>query len=68
MVIDIKVVTVKEQVMATLEKLPDTASLTEIREEIDILAAIEEGQRAIEEGRYSEASEVKARLRSWVEK
>ena len=60
------IVTVKEQVLAKLESLPENASLSDIREELEILEGIEEGQRDIAEGRFSEASEVKAKLRSWI--
>jgi len=61
-------VTVKEQVMAKLEELPETATLEEIREEFEILAAIEEGQRDASAGRVFAASELRAELRSWTER
>lgn len=52
--------------MAKLETLPESASLADIREEIDILAAIEEGQRAVREGRVKTQSEVKDLFATWL--
>jgi predicted transcriptional regulator len=61
-------VTVKEQVLAKLEKLPDSVTLTQMREELEIIEAIEKGQKAAREGRVKTQAEVESLFESWLTK
>jgi len=45
--------------------LPDTASLHDIREELEILESIKEGQKAAREGRTKTQEEVEQLFASW---
>ena len=58
----------KQLAFKLLESLPETASLSDIREELDILEAIKEGQADIKAGRYKTVDEAKQLLSSWVGK
>jgi len=58
----------KELALSTLEALPDTASLHDIREELEILESIKEGQRAAREGRTKPQEEVEQLFASWNSK
>lgn len=58
----------KEIVMDAIRKLPDNASLQSIAEEIELLAAIREGEEAADKGRVTSHEEVKKQFRSWISK
>lgn len=58
----------KEMAAAALERMPDTATLDEIREELAILAAIQRGKADIEAGRTISHDEVKQRSATWNSK
>ena len=57
--------TAKEIVIERTREFPDEATLDEIVEELQILAAIERGQRAADEGRVVPHSEVRQRFAEW---
>ena len=65
---DIKRVNDKQLALSTLEALPDTASLHDIREELEILASIKQGQQAAREGRTKTQEEVEQLFGSWNSK
>jgi hypothetical protein len=58
----------KALVREVLDRLPENASLPEIAEEIAILAALQEAEQDIREGRVSSNAEVKERARRWLSK
>ena len=55
----------KQLALSTLEALPDTASLHDIREELETLDSIKDGQRAAREGRTKTQEEVEQLFASW---
>jgi predicted transcriptional regulator len=60
--------TAKELVINTLKKLPEETSIEEILEEIEILAAIQQGEDAADAGRVISHEEVKNMVSSWTSK
>jgi predicted transcriptional regulator len=60
--------TAKELVINTLKKLPEETSIEEILEEIEILAAIQQGEDAADAGRVISHEEVKNMVTSWTSK
>lgn len=60
--------TTKQQVIEHLERLPETASLAEFKEELEIMTAIKEGQDDVAEGKIKSVDEAKAELDSWFTK
>ena len=58
----------KELVIRKVRELPDNASLDDIAEEIAILAAIREGEKAADEGRVISHEEVKRQVKQWLSK
>jgi predicted transcriptional regulator len=58
----------KDIVIEAVRKLPESATLNEISEEIAILAAIKEGEKDADEGRIVSHEEVKKRFAAWSSK
>lgn len=58
----------KDAVMEAVRKLPEDVTLEEILEEIQILAAIQRGEVAAQEGRLISHEDVKQRVASWLSK
>jgi predicted transcriptional regulator len=58
----------KELVIRKVRELPDSASLDEIVDEIAILAAIQEGEKAVAEGRVVSHEEVKRQVKQRLSK
>jgi predicted transcriptional regulator len=58
----------KQLAMSTLQALPETASLHDIREELEILDAIKSGQQAAREGRVQSQEAVEKQFASWNSK
>ncbi len=58
----------KETVLEAVCRLPDDASLQSIAEEIELLAAIHEGEEAADKGQVTSHEEVKQQFRSWISK
>jgi len=54
----------KEQILRMIEKLPDDVTHEEVMYHLDVLQAIEEGQRDMEEGRVIDHDELFDRLLS----
>ena len=55
----------KELALSTLRALPETSSLHDIREELEILESIKIGQKAAREGRTKTQDEVEQLFSSW---
>jgi len=60
--------TTKQQIIERMERLPDSASIADIREELEIIAALEEGQRDVAEGKVKTIEQAKAEVDSWFTK
>jgi predicted transcriptional regulator len=58
----------KEMAAAVLDKMPQTATLDEISEELAILAAIQRGKADIAAGRTITHEDVKQRSATWHSK
>ncbi|MGA2177085.1 MAG: hypothetical protein ABSH38_19080 [Verrucomicrobiota bacterium] len=58
----------KETVIETVRKLPETATIDDISEEVAILAAIRRGEKAADAGRVVPHDEVKRRVAAWKSK
>jgi hypothetical protein len=56
---------VKEQVLQAIQRLPNDADFRDVAEEIALLAAVQEAGRDIEQGRVISNEEMKARLTQW---
>jgi predicted transcriptional regulator len=58
----------KEAVIEVVRQMPDNTSLNQIFEEIAILAAIQRGEEAADEGKVVSHEEVRKRFASWISK
>jgi predicted transcriptional regulator len=58
----------KEMAIRRIRELPNRATLEDIAEEIGILAAIREGEKAIAEGRFCSHEEVKRKVKQWLKR
>jgi predicted transcriptional regulator len=59
-------VSVKEQVLEAIQRLPEDADFRDVAEKIAFLAAIREAERDIEEGRLVTDEEMTARIAQWT--
>lgn len=59
---------IKEQVIARVNELPETATIPDIQEELQILTAIEDGQKAARLGKSKSQVEVEKQFASWITK
>ncbi|MEO2092210.1 MAG: hypothetical protein ABGY75_22365 [Gemmataceae bacterium] len=58
--------TAKETALQALQRMPETATLDEISEELAILAAIQRGEAAADAGRLVPQDEVARRSAAWT--
>ena len=58
--------TPKQKTLQALGTLPEDASYEQLQEEVKILAALDEGEADIREGRVVSQEEVKRRLAQWT--
>jgi hypothetical protein len=56
---------VKEQVLQVIERLPDDIDFRDVKEEIALLAAMHEAEADIQDGRTISNEEMKARISQW---
>jgi predicted transcriptional regulator len=61
-----KSMTKKESVLDAISELPDEASLDEIAERVDFLAAIQKGLDQLDRGEGIPHEEVKRQLATWL--
>lgn len=57
--------TVKESVLIAVQRLPDEASIEEIRREVEFIAAVREGLEQLDRGKSVPHDEVEKRVASW---
>ena len=58
----------KQSVLEAIRRLPDEVTLHEIRDEIDFLAAVREGEQQADQGRLIPLEQVEKNLQSWLSK
>ncbi len=58
---------VKEQVLQAIQRLPDDIDFRDVAEEVAFLAAVREAEQDIAEGRLVSNEEMKARIAGWSE-
>jgi len=61
-------VSVKEQVLQAINRLPDDIDYRDAADEIAFLAAVREAERDIEQGRVISNEQMKARIAKWTGK
>ncbi len=57
---------VKEQVLQAINRLPDDINFRDVTEEIAFLAAVREAEQNIREGRLVTNEQMKARIGEWT--
>lgn len=56
---------VKQQVLQAIQRLPEDIDFRDITDEIALLAAVHEAERDIEQGRLVSNEEMKSRIAGW---
>ena len=56
---------VKEQVLQAIQRLPNDINFRDVTDEIALLATIEDAERDIEDGRLISNDEMKSRISQW---
>ena len=56
---------VKEQVLQAIQRLPNDVDFRDVTDEIALLAAVQEAERDIEDGRVISNEEMKSRIAGW---
>ena len=57
--------TEKQFVIDVINRLPETSTISDIQEEVEVLAALQQGEEDIAKGQVYSHEEVKARFASW---
>ena len=57
---------IKHQVLAAIQRLPDDISFRDVNEEIALLVAVQEAEDDIREKRLVSNSDMKSRIEEWV--
>ncbi len=57
---------VKEQVLQAINRLPDDVDYRDVADEIAFLVAVREAERDIDEGRLIDNQQMKARIAEWT--
>ena len=58
---------VKEQVLQAIQRLPDDIDFRDVTDEIALLAAVHEAERDIQEGRLVPNEEMRSRIEGWTQ-
>ena len=56
----------KEMVLDVIQRLPKSATLRQIRERVEFLSAIKEGEESLDRGEGVPQEEVEKQLAAWV--
>jgi hypothetical protein len=56
---------VKEQVLQAIQRLPNDIDFRDVTDEIALLVAVQEAERDIEDGRLISNDEMKSRIVQW---
>jgi predicted transcriptional regulator len=57
---------VKEQVLQAIQRLPDDIDFRDVADEIALLAAVQEAEGDIQQGRLISNEEMKSRIGQWT--
>jgi predicted transcriptional regulator len=57
---------VKEQVLDAIRRLPEDIEFRDVTDEIALLAAVHEAERDIEQGRLVSNEEMRSRITEWA--
>ena len=57
---------VKEQVLEAIQRLPDDIDFRDVTDEIALLAALHEAERDIAQGRLVSNDQMKSRIEEWT--
>ncbi len=57
---------IKQQVLSAIQRLPDDVNFRDVNEEIALLAAVEEAEDDIRENRLVSNTEMKSRIEEWL--
>ena len=58
---------VKEQVLQAIQRLPDDIDFRDVTDEIALLAAVHEADQDIQEGRLVSNEEMRSRIEGWMQ-
>jgi hypothetical protein len=58
---------VKEQVLQAIQRLPDDIDFRDVTDEIALLAAVHEAERDIQEGKLVSNEEMRSRIEGWTQ-
>jgi predicted transcriptional regulator len=59
---------IKEQVLSAIQRLPEDADFRDVSEEVAFLAAVREAEQDIQAGRLVTNEQMKARIAQWTGK
>ena len=59
---------VKEQVLQAIQRLPDDIDFRDVTDEIALLAAVDEAEQDIQKGRLVSNEEMRSRIEGWTQK
>ena len=59
---------VKEQVLQAIQRLPDDVDFRDVTDEVALLAAVHEADQDIQEGRLVSNEEMRSRIEGWTQK
>jgi hypothetical protein len=59
---------VKEQVLQAIQRLPDDIDFRDVTDEIALLAAVHEAEQDIQEGRLVSNEEMRSRIEGWTQR
>lgn len=59
------IMSVKEQVLEAIQRLPDDIDFRDVTDEIALLAAVHEAEQDIQQGRVISNEEMKSRIAQW---
>lgn len=57
---------IKQQVLSAIQRLPDDIGFRDVEEEIALLAAVQEAEDDIRDGRLVSNQEMKSRIQEWL--
>jgi hypothetical protein len=57
---------VKEQVLEAIQRLPDDIDFRDVSDEIALLVAVHEAERDIEQGQLVSNDQMKSRIEEWT--
>ena len=57
---------IKQQVLSAIQRLPEDIDFRDVSEEIALLAAVQEAEEDIREQRVVSNAEMKSRIEEWV--